>query len=435
MFRISNVLISSGPQNTSESTLNLKRINILVGPNNSGKSTLLKDIESWFNQESPRMKLVKNVEISMSDGLDDYQEFERDILEFEDGERIKLGQVVFVPVVKLHLLTEFREGPEWYSLDDIRTEFKHSNIEFFRQHFFRFFVARLDGRSRFQLIDPKQFHIWRTNKTPFNYLSRLYLSTEDQNKLGEIANKEFSHYIYLKKTDSVIDIMLSNIPRVETDHSTLENKKSLPNDALRVSEFGDGVQCFIAICLSILSCPFRVVLIDEPEAYLHPPTAYSLGRHLSTWVKEKHRSLVVATHSSEFLMGCLYSLPSSDVSVTRLTYQDRIGKVKQLDDSEISNFRDDPILRASDVISAFFYSSAVVGEGYEDKTIYQETNSKLLRYDRGINNTVFLNANGKGSVHKITTPLRKIGIPAAAIYDFNVLRTSKESFVTLDLMK
>jgi putative AbiEii toxin of type IV toxin-antitoxin system len=48
-----------------------------------------------------------------------------------------------------------------------------------------------------------------------------------------------------------------------------------------VSEFGDGVQCFIGICLSVLSYPFRIVMIDEPEAYLHPPTAYSLGRYLS----------------------------------------------------------------------------------------------------------------------------------------------------------
>ena len=56
----------------------------------------------------------------------------------------------------------------------------------------------------------------------------------------------------------------------------------------------------------------------EFEADLHPPTAYSLGRNLSQWAKEKNRSLIISTHSSEFLIGCLQSLPNIDISV-RLT--------------------------------------------------------------------------------------------------------------------
>ena len=56
----------------------------------------------------------------------------------------------------------------------------------------------------------------------------------------------------------------------------------------------------------------------EFEADLHPPTAYSLGRNLSQWAKEKNRSLIISTRSSEFLIGCLQSLPNIDISV-RLT--------------------------------------------------------------------------------------------------------------------
>ena len=57
----------------------------------------------------------------------------------------------------------------------------------------------------------------------------------------------------------------------------------------------------------------------EFEADLHPPTAYSLGRNLSQWAKEKNRSLIISTHSSEFLIGCLQSLPNIDISIVRLT--------------------------------------------------------------------------------------------------------------------
>lgn len=75
--------------------------------------------------------------------------------------------------------------------------------------------------------------------------------------------------------------------------------------------------------------------MNEPEAYLHPPTAYSLGRNLSQWAKEKNRSLIISTHSSEFLMGCLQSLPISDISIVRLTYQNKIGRVRKLEDSKL----------------------------------------------------------------------------------------------------
>src|SRR2546422_2534401 len=105
MFSISKIVISSGLQNVLKTTINLKKINIIVGPNNSGKSTVLRDIETWFNMQNPLMKLVRNVEVSLSNDPNDYQEFENDILEFEDGERINCKQSELIPFVKQHLLT------------------------------------------------------------------------------------------------------------------------------------------------------------------------------------------------------------------------------------------------------------------------------------------------------------------------------------------
>jgi hypothetical protein len=49
-------------------------------------------------------------------------------------------------------------------------------------------------------------------------------------------------------------------------------------------------------------------------------------------------------------------------------------------------------------------------------------NSKLSQYDRGINNTIFLNARGKDVVSRIMQPLRKIGVPTACIFDFDILK-------------
>ena len=80
------------------------------------------------------------------------------------------------------------------------------------------------------------------------------------------------------------------------------------------------------------------------------------------------------------------------------------------------------MLRSSDVLNTLFHDSAIITEGGDDKVIYQEANSKLLQYNRGIRNTIFLNANGKQVITRMVRPLRKIGLTVAAIYDLDVLK-------------
>jgi predicted ATP-dependent endonuclease of OLD family len=284
----------------------------------------------------------------------------------------------------------------------------------------------LDGRNRFQLTQAKPFGIFRTSRTARNYLTRLYGNPQDQTKLREIVYKEFGWFTYLKKysesTGDYIDITLSNVPINEKNGSTKEDSIKSLKGITPLSVFGDGIKCFIGICLSVLSYPFRIVLLDEPEAFLHPPIAYSLGKNLSQWAKEKHRSLIISTHSADILMGCLQSIPSSEISIIRLTYQNNISTVKELESNEISNYADNPLLRSSDVLNAFFHNSAIVTEGAKDKVIYQSTNNKLLQHKRGTNNTVFLIANGKQNIPRIVRSLREIGVPAVGIYDFDALK-------------
>jgi len=47
----------------------------------------------------------------------------------------------------------------------------------------------------------------------------------------------------------------------------------------------------------------------------------------------------------------------------------------------------------------------------------------------GIRDSTFLNVNGKDAVYKLVKPLRKIGVPAACIYDFDVIRIDKNNNV------
>lgn len=83
MFQVSSVDITSSFSKT-KTNVNFKRITIIVGPNNSGKSILLKDIEEYFDIQNPCFKIFENLEISISQNVDEYEKFVKDILEFED---------------------------------------------------------------------------------------------------------------------------------------------------------------------------------------------------------------------------------------------------------------------------------------------------------------------------------------------------------------
>lgn len=57
------------------------------------------------------------------------------------------------------------------------------------------------------------------------------------------------------------------------------------------------------------------MLIDEPEAFLHPPLARQVGELIGDFGDEKQ--IFGSTHSVEVLKGIL--LKSSDVNVIRIT--------------------------------------------------------------------------------------------------------------------
>jgi ATPase subunit of ABC transporter with duplicated ATPase domains len=131
------MVISSGFENTALSVISLKRINIIAGPNNSGKSTILKDIEEWFNTKNPQLKLLRNLEVTFSDNPNEYREFEKDILEFEDGDRTGQGENQLIWLYKQHIFEESGVSQCQYKLIDIKMNLKREILNILENIFSR----------------------------------------------------------------------------------------------------------------------------------------------------------------------------------------------------------------------------------------------------------------------------------------------------------
>ena len=95
------------------------------------------------------------------------------------------------------------------------------------------------------------------------------------------------------------------------------------------------MQAFVEIVTAVYSGD-RVVLIDEPEAFFHPPLARKLGYQLTNAISKRNGTLLASTHSADFLMGCLQA--STSVRVVRLEYSNSKSKGQIVNSRVLTSF-------------------------------------------------------------------------------------------------
>jgi hypothetical protein len=174
-----------------------------------------------------------------------------------------------------------------------------------------------------------------------------------------------------------------------------------------------------------------VVLVDEPEAFLHPSLASKLAQEVARAALSADKRVFASTHSPQFVMGCIQS--GSPVNIIRLTYRDGVATARILPSDEILELMRHPLLRSTGLLSGLFYEFVVVTESDADRAFYQEVNERLLQFkpEWGIPNCLFLNAQNKQTVETLLKPLRKLGIPAAGVVDIDVLKEGGVSWTKL----
>lgn len=191
--------------------------------------------------------------------------------------------------------------------------------------------------------------------------------------------------------------------------------------ARHINEYSDGVKAYTGLLAAVLSGQFRIILVDEPDAFLHPPLVRRLGRTLGGLASAQNAKVVAATHDADFVMGAVQS--GAGVNVVRLTYRAGVPTARVLDAAALKRLMMDPLLRSTGVLRALFHNAAVVCEADADRAFYEECNERNLAADgTGVPDAVFLNAQNKQTIRRIVAPLRRMGIPAAAVPDLDVMK-------------
>lgn len=300
-----------------------------------------------------------------------------------------------------------------------------SHPELYANQYARYFTRYLDGQNRLGLIGSQALG---DLKRPESLLARLLVDDSKRQMLRQRIRNQLGFYLALDITGTPnVQLRLGETPPPKErsfEDETVAYMKAAPS----LDQFSDGVRAFCGLMLHMHVGVPKVLIIDEPEAFLAPPLAHALGKELASAALEENKQVFVATHSANFLMGAISA--GAPVNIIRLTYDGRVGQARALPASDLAALMNTPILRSANVLSALFYRGVVVGEGDSDRAFYQECNERLLAAGdaRAAADTLFLNANGKDVVPLIVEPLRRLGIPAATVVDLDVLNQPGDSW-------
>lgn len=413
------------PEFTAE-TISTTPVTVFVGPNNSGKSTILSEIEQVCRsgQKNGLAVILEDVTFGGLTSEQAAQAIERIMQPPNPGEAI----------VPNYTIVGGRGGRQQVPIDGLTSAVQDpsTNIPAFCAWFLTYSTLMLDGRSRISLVN--QQPAGDLQQAPQTSFQVLFRDDAKRREVRRIVEEAFGLYYVIDPTNlGQLRIRLSEQPPGSDmeERGIHEEAVCFHSKAQLIDVASDGVKAFTGMITEIMAGDPRVVLIDEPEAFLHPSLAAKLGYEVSRAALSTDKRLFVSTHSPTFVMGCIQS--GAPVNIVRLTYRSGVATSRVLPSPEILELMRNPLLRSTGVLSALFYEFVVVTESDADRAFYQEVNERLLRYkpEWGIPNCLFINAQNKQTVQTIIRPLRKLGIPAAGIVDIDVLKDGGATWTNL----
>jgi predicted ATPase len=406
-------------------------ITLFVGPNNSGKSLVLREIEKFCaTNSSEGNHILQSVDFSLPDA----ESLRRDISASKSapnqGESVAEGHIL---VQRINTYPGLRQR-EIIPLFNVQQWLDTNDLHALCRYYISLLTVRLDGATRTTLLNPNN----RTDllEPPTNLLSALFVDLDARTRLRKITHAAFGKYFTIDALNSnQLRARLSDrLPADESEEQALDQRaREFHRQAPEITDASDGVKAFTGMAAAVIGQKSRIPLIDEPEAFLHPPLARRLGKELTEAANRLQASAFIATHSANFLMGCVAGSPQ--VNIVRLTFKGGRPSARLLTHDRLQELIKSPLMRSTGVLSALFHEGAIVCEGDSDRALYEEINSRLEAAvpSQGCE-AIFVNAHTKQSTAKIAGPLRQMGIPAAIVIDFDIINDTEDlKFLLRDL--
>jgi AAA15 family ATPase/GTPase len=390
----------------NDQVISLGKISILVGANNVGKSQTLRDIQQRMQIGlASKSTLIKEIIFEKPETFDD-------------------------------LLKNLKVSPSQHSIgnwqvtgmnnnlmgqDSFEINYEYSKSQFEKVeglnwvlgNISKFKVSHLDSSTRLNLINttssfnPDESH-------PNNILQNLFLNKDNEELLKKAFNEAFGMDIMLDYS-GLIDFCL----RVAKDFPEIPDdpRKAYPitKEFNKIDNQGDGFRSFVGIVLSLLFSKDRIVLLDEPEAFLHPAQARYLGKWIADNSEKLSGQIIISTHNSNFLSGLLQSDKTVDIFRLNRNLDNTTFSLIPPDATE--NLTKSPMLSSQRVLEAIFHKAVIVCEADADRIVYQTVST----LHHGNQEILFVYSHNKQTLKDVAQLLIATQIPVGVIVDIDIL--------------
>jgi len=397
---VSSLTINDG----TEVSIPAKGIVLFVGPNNAGKSHALRDIAKLIASKSDeRGVVVTAAEIHYEGSVEELLEQLADdrmiVSSATAGDRVNLGQ----------------SGLQ--SVGNIRSWWGGGA----RQLIAPYFVLHADTESRLNASKPVAA-LDLLAKNPTHPLHRLYEQPDLEDRINEISRSAFGQGVILDvwAGGSQWALRVGEVERPCSPRPDAEYLDGLRSLSL-LHEQGDGVRSMLGLLLDLLTGHQTLSLIDEPEAFLHPPQARFLAKLLAVDASSQDRAAFLATHSSDVVHGTLEG--ATPTTVIRLVRQGEKNRAAVLDNDAVRRLWSDPLLRYSNLLEGLFTDAVIVCESDADCKFFASIRDTLEVVNAGERrpDILFTSCGGKHRMHVGMEALRAASVPVVALGDFDVL--------------
>ena len=375
---------------------------VFTGANNSGKSQILRDAENCLNKSNESLQIV------LKNSLYD---FRGDICDeaFLKGHFIINQQGHFELVGSGNSFDKNALSNWW------RERTLYSDLHLL-------FVKRLSTEMRLTVSNALQREI----QPESHPIYKLYKSEQLAQEISDYFHQAFGVDLIVNRNEMrTIPLHVGQAPDKEAyTIKSQDEYYDLVSTLPKLQDQGDGMRSFASILLDTFTSEHSITLIDEPEAFLHPPQARVLGKMLAK-NNPNNRQLFISTHSEDFLQGLL-DADNENVTVIRINRVDNINKMSILANSEIKKLWSNPLLRYSNILSGLFHEKVVVCESDYDCLFYQAVMNAVYESKGEIApDILFTHCGGKSRAKDVVNALRAVNVPVVAICDFDLLNASQ----------
>jgi ABC-type ATPase involved in cell division len=371
---------------------------VLVGPNNAGKSATLRELRERLTTPA-RSVVLTNVELR-KEGTPN------ELMAWLEPHRVPLSVVQ-----NAGHIVKFGHGG--WDDNSIRSWWPHTS-----QHIAPWFVHHATTDSRLGVAAQAGLHN-RLQQPPSNPLQLLFEDAAAEQRIARAFEQAFRQPLFLDRTiGSTVGLRVGPKPIAENPDEVFSRDYLMKvNQVPLLDSQGDGMRSFVGALLHGIIADWFVVLIDEPEAFLHPPQATLLGKMLVE-TKPAGRQLLLATHSSDVVRGVL-DARGAPVTLVRLDRRGTVNHAKQLVPADVTGLWADPLLRFSNVLDGLFHELVVVCEADADCRFFtamaDATGEKRV-------DTLFVPSFSKHRLHVVSQSLRSVGVVTRVVADIDLLR-------------